>query len=449
MKQLLSKYTATAVVLAVTLAACTGGGNQQVNPTPTPGGSTEETILIWWNLFEPEENVRPLIDAYENLHPNVTIQYDQRGVRNGVEGYRSELDVVLNDNNALSTPDIFTVHNSWMTVYEKYVSPAPSNTFTPADLQDFYPVVTSDFAYNDRLLAIPVYMDALAIIYNKAKLQEALYTFPSDDWLEFSTQAKNLTRRDANNRIISSGFSAVFPNNTEFNFDMFNLLLLQNGVQMTNGAGTATFASDAQIGKADEALTFYRSFVGSAGVWTEDQKIDIASFLEKKLAMYAAPSWRLIDVLEYNEEYNLGIDVGVAPVPQLGSINNDEEIYWPTYWGQTVSKESSNTAVAWDFLQFITQAEQLKTLDQTVKANGRPIGILYPRISMAGEITNDPEANELLGPYMQALANSRNWRIPDGDRVKAAFDQVLLGDQDLNNAQETVTNLYKPQEEEE
>lgn len=447
MRTAVAKYISLIIILSVTLVACTGGGDEQViDTTPAPDeGSTAETILIWWNLFEPEENVRPLIDAYEATHPNVTIQYDQRGVGDGVDGYRSDLDVVLNDDNPLSTPDIFTVHNSWMTTYERYVSPAPSNTITLGDLDDFYPVVGDDFAYNDKILGIPLYMDAIAIIYNKAKLQEALYTFPSDDWLEFSTQAKNLTQRDTSNNIVSAGFSAVFQENVEFNVEMLYLLMLQNGVSMTDPTGeVAIFAEDSERAKSQEAYQFYRSFISSGdGTWNSSQKVDIASFLEKKLAMYAAPSWRLIDILDYNEEYSLGLDVGVAPVPQLGSINNDEEIYWPTYWGQTVSNESSNSAVAWDFLQFITQPEQLELLDQTVKANGRPIGILYPRQSMATKITDDQSANEYLGPYIQALANAKNWRIPDGDLAASAFNQVLNSSTQFESAQSVINNAYE------
>lgn len=108
----LYKRIAVALVVIFTIAACTGGGTT-TNPTPTPNQQNQgNVILIWWNMFEPEENVRPLIDAYEALHPNVDIQYDEKGTTDGVAGYKDTLNTVLDDNDKLSTPDIFTIHNT-------------------------------------------------------------------------------------------------------------------------------------------------------------------------------------------------------------------------------------------------------------------------------------------------------------------------------------------------
>lgn len=427
------KTIALSLLALIFLSACTSPDTGSVTPVPT--SQPENTILIWWNLFEPYENVKPLIDAYTARNPNVTIQYDQRGVRNGVSGYRSELDTVLNDGNPLTTPDIFTIHNTWGRAYEDKISKAPTTIVSADTTGALYPVVLSDFAY-DGVLALPLYVDALAIIYNKDKLLEGAYTFPSDDWLEFSRMATNLTKYDNSNRMISGGFAAA-EGNTQFAAEMLNVFMIQNGVTMSDQNGVAVFADPANKAKSEEALSTYKRFVsGSTVSWSASMKLDIASFLEKKLAMFAAPSWRLIDIINYNQEYNLGLNFGVAPLPQLGSLSDTETKYWASYWGQTVSSDSRNSQIAWDFINFISQPEQLRLLDQTIKENGRPIGIIYPRQNMSGEVLSDQRSTELLGPYVQAMSRAVTWSMKDGDIMKDEFRKVLSGQATFEAAQQ-------------
>ncbi|MCA9383738.1 carbohydrate ABC transporter substrate-binding protein [Candidatus Dojkabacteria bacterium] len=430
-----TKFYRTLVLFATvifTLAACTNGGSGDgTEVTPTPLGGDQQVILIWWNLFEPVENVQPLIDAYETLHPNVTIQYDEKGI-DGIDGYEQTISSALSDNDPLTSPDIFTIHNTWAGKYEQYISKAPESIVTQENMADFYPVVNQDFNSNG-IVAVPIYLDTLAIIYNKDKLISGGYTIPSDDWSEFQLQAKQLTEKNNNNQIVSGGFSAGIPENSEFYFDMLNLLFLQNGVQMTDESGQAIFAD--QIESSD-AVNFYRTFyTGTDATWSSSFKLDVAAFLESDLAMYAGPSWRLIDILNFNNAFALNLDVGVVPVPQLGG---DQSVTWATYWGQTVSNDSTNKEVAWDFINFITQAEQLRLLDQTVKDNGRPVGIIYPRQSMASDISGD----EYLGPYVQSLPDAQTWDMYDGFAVKETFDnQIINGSGGLEAIQGIVNQI--------
>jgi multiple sugar transport system substrate-binding protein len=421
----------------VMLTGCTNGNNQ-TTPTVTPTSS--EVVLIWWNQFEPQANVQPLIDAYTAQHPNVKIQYVEKGVTNGVDGYKAELDSTLTDSDPLNTPDIFAIQNNWSGFYEKYISMAPVSAIAESDLGDFYPTVKSDFFRDGAVEAVPLYLDTLALIYNKDKLINKGYTLPADQWSNLQIQAGigKLTEVTSNNKISSAGFSAALSSNTEFNFELFNLLLMQNGVNMTDSNGlNATFATGSDAAKTSGALTFYRSFTsGSTQSWDVNQKKDIAAFLENHLAVYAAPSWRLIDVINYNQKYSLQLKIGTAQMPQLSGT---DPVYYATYWGQTVSKDSSKAATAWDFIKFITQAEQLRLLNTTVTNNGRPIGILYPRASMASEITNP-----LLKPYVDSLAKAKIWNMNDGYTMKKDFDKFFTENStDLTQLQSQATSVLQ------
>ena len=411
------------------LAGCTPGTEGNLTPTPAP-----QVVLIWWNLFEPEENVKLLIEAYQNAHPNVTIQYSQKDTTTGIDNYKTELDEALGDNDPLTTPDIFSIHNTWTDKYAQYIATAPASVLTQNDLDDFYQVVKDDFVHNNNIYALPLYLDTMAIIYNKDKLQNAGYTVPAELWSDFKVQAQALTTKNQSNLIDTAGFSANIPENSEFMFDMINLLFLQNGVQMTDvTASRAIFSTQRE---AQDAIDFYQSLTkGTNPTWNKQFKKDIAMFLEKRLAMYAAPSWRLIDILNYNNTFNLGLNVGVAPVPQVAG----DSVHWATYWGQTVAKDSIHQDVAWDFIKFITQAEQLRLLNKTVKDNGRPIGIIYPRQSMASEISNDP----YLGPYTLSAARAKSWNMKDGYAMKKTFLLEFAGDVKAETLESAATNVLQ------
>ena len=412
------KYTKMLLVVVLSLVLFTGcKKDDQANQNGDDNNSQDQVTLIWWNMFDSEENVKPLIDAYTSQNSNVVIQYRQQGVTGGVTSYKNLLDNALSDAETINDPDIFTIENTWVGKYEEYISPAPSDQFNNDYYGDFYPLVKEDFA-KDVALGVPLYVDSLAVIYNKDKLIEGGYTVPDNDWSEFKNQAKSLTQRGSNNKIVSAGFAAASGNNVQFNFDILSLLMLQNGANLNSPSVLESFSTNSDvIGTFD----FYKEFYGANGSWDDEQKLDIAAFLEGRLAMFIAPSWRLNDLLIYNEKYNLDLDIGIAPIPQLTGTDN---IAWGTYWGQTVSKASPNTNEAWKFIKFITEADQLRLLDKTVKDNGRKVGVFFPRLSMSSEISDD----QYLRVYTQAMPFAKSWYMKDGYIIENEFNKYYTGE---------------------
>ncbi len=416
------------VVLIVILSSKKNTNNGTVNPT----SSDQQINLIWWNLFEPKENVQPLIDAFEKDNPNIKIQYTQMG-KDGIDSYYNELEEGLTDTDVVTSPDIFPIHNTWVGKFQKNITPAPASTVPASTLDDFYSIVKKDFYKSQKLYGLPMYLDSIAIIYNKTKLKEKGYQAPANTWNDFKTQAMDLTTRGQNNKITYAGFSAFDPNTSEFYFDVMNQLFMQNDVIMVNSDGRTSGISEDS--KASDAFNYYKKFYdGNESTWNPDFKKDIAAFLENHLAMYAAPSWRLIDVLNYNKYYKLNLDIGVATMPQLSGAG---DYYWPTYWGMTVAKDSQYPEESWKFIKFITEAEQLETLNKTVKDNGRPIGIIYPRLSLASNNQSDP----YLAPYATSLAKAQNWDMKDGWALKKALDGIFSRNPEIDAVQGAVIKV--------
>lgn len=428
---LIAVFAVILIVLLIVLANRKGNTPTNGNMTPTPTSNNQKISLTWWNLFEPEANIAPLIAAFNQVYPNIEIQYVQVG-KDGVANYRGDIESVLADEDIVTSPDIFPIHNSWAGKYQKLTSPAPSSVINQTDLDAFYSVVKEDFSSNGSVYAVPLYLDSIAIIYNKTLLANEGYTTPAKSWGDFELQAKNLTKFDANSKIIQAGFSAYYPNNAEFYFEIMNNLLRQNGVVMLDATGKSKISAQQE---ANSAILAYEKFVkGEYKSWDETLNKDIALFLEGKLAMYPAPTWRLNDILKYNQQYSLGLDVGVSQIPQY---YNSQEYYYPSYWGLTVSKDSQHAEAAWNFIKFITSAEQLKTLNDTVIANGRVKGIIYPLKAMAEENLLDP----LLAPYVNSLGLASNWKMYDGFALKKSWDEVFESELSIKGLENSINSV--------
>src|SRR5690606_206952 len=138
-----------------------------------------------------------------------------------------------------------------------------------------------------------------------------------------------------------------------------------------------------------DAATFYKSFaVGASSTWDSTFNNESAAFLEKKVAMIAVPSFRLREIIRLNEENNLGIDIGIAQMPQVEG-QEDSILNWANYWGAMVTKNRPNSIEAWEFLTWITQPEQLQKLSENVRQEAGYFGTLYPRQDMQDLLKDD------------------------------------------------------------
>jgi len=421
------------LVLPLFLYGCTTGPTS--TPTPSPTTVAEQVVLHWWGVFETIEDVQPLIDKYKSENSNIKdIQYVQKPLNGDESAYRTMIDSFIADKE--QTPDIFLIQNTWAGKYSSLITPAPNNIIDEAYFADFYNVVKKDF-YRSGTIALPQYMDAIAIIYDENKLIAEGFSKPSAQWSDFKVMAQRLTKKGTGNTLSQAGFSAGYYENVQFRFDLINLLMLVNAVKMTDIQElSATFYTPENMEDTERAIEFYKSLGTTA--WSKEMKKDIAEFLEGRLAMYAAPSWRLIDILNYKKQFNLNLTVAVAEVPQLSNYS----AYWASYWGYTVSKNSPNSTESWKFIKFLNEKASLELLDKTVKENGRPIGIIFPRKSMNIQLAND----KYLGPYIAALDKAETWYMYDGFKMKNAFNSVLSklsGFDGLSSLQSTATAIMK------
>jgi len=389
------------------------------NKTPTTTNTNRNVVLQWWGVFMDPEVVQPLIEEYQEANSNVTIEYANKWSNGNFvqasDTYRTELNRVLVNNDPVELPDIFMVHNTWAGDYETRSQPSSVYDFTTFS-NTFYPAAVNDFAKSGTVYGVPMWMDTLAIIYNKDLLADADLTEPPTSWPRFKTVAEALTKRNGS-KIEQSGFASGQTTNFSFYFELVNLLLFQNGVTVQDAQGNPIFSTNP---KAVEAVRFFKSFSDSNSSWDATLKNDSALFLEEKLVMTIATSWRLREILKFNESADININLGVSQIPQLEG-QSQEVINWADYWGNMVTKNRPYTVEAWQFLEWLNEPEQLQKLSQNIENKEGHFGMLYARKDMQDELQED----EYLRVYNQSLPFAQTWYMVKGDDVKALFKEML------------------------
>lgn len=370
-----------------------------------------DVTLVFWGFWEEEEAMHPLIEKYEAENPGVKISYAIQPLKN----YDSLLYTRYEQSETTEepAPDIAMIHNSWLPKYEKFLSPLPETVMSKDTYStEFYPTALDDFTGRDgKIYAIPHQIDGLMIIYNKELLQNAGYTSPPSDWDSFMEAARNLTTKDSTGKISQSGLAIGTSKNITNSIDILSYFFLQNLAEIMNEKrNQVTLTSQ----RAITALETYTSFVSEQdATWAIYLPSDLTSFVNGDLAMMFGTSWTALEILEQTDD----IEFGMAPLPRL--VNN-EEVYYSTYWGTTVSKSSENSKEAWKFVEFLSQPDQLRRLYQNA-AKIRTFGEPYPRVSMNQELL-DNEYTQALG-YM--APHMKSWQMGEQSFVENLLKQGI------------------------
>ncbi|MBU0708529.1 extracellular solute-binding protein [Patescibacteria group bacterium] len=372
------------------------------------GSSLEEITLTYWGLWEEAAVIQPLIDKYQSLNPGVTIEYQKRDISDYFETMRARISTDL-------SPEIIRVHNTWVPVLKEYLSSLPSEVMDNTTYQQtFYPVTDDTLLLDGKYYGIPLGIDGLALLYNRSLFSQAGISSPPKTWDEFKIISKELTETDEKGRIIQAGAALGYGDGIEHAVDIIGLIMAQNGVSFADEAGKVSFHksfSEEGNNLGEDALSFYKLFATSRKSWNPDWDSALNAFVQGKLAMMFAPSYRLLDIWARNP----GLSVGVTQVPQLSEEEGEDQWNWATFWVEVVPKKGQYRDEAWKFLHFLSQKESLTEMYRLAE-NQRQFGKPYPRQDMAAELIN----HQYLGPYISQARTYRSWNLTD-----FTFDEQL------------------------
>jgi multiple sugar transport system substrate-binding protein len=346
--------------------------------------------LTYWRVFDGPDAFQESFDKYRGIHSNITINY--RKLR--YEEYEAELLNALAEDRG---PDILSIHNTWIKKYQNKLSPLPAETtmvylveqgtikkesiptlkttksLTLKDIKEkFVDVVYSDVVLDDqKIYGLPLSVDTLALYYNRDLLNNAGMTQAPQYWnKEFQQNIKKLSKQDQIKGIVQAGISLGASSNIERYSDILTVLMMQNGANMMNGTQVLfntvpAAAKETNYNPGLEALRFYIDFSNPAKEvysWNSELPNALEMFISGNLAMMLSYSYNLPIIKAQAPKMNFS----VSKLPQIEG--SPIEINFANYWVETVSKKSKYPNEAWDFVQFITQEEQVKKyLDKTKK----------------------------------------------------------------------------------
>ena len=278
-------------------------------------------------------------------------------------------------------------------MFKSELATVPTNVMTAGEFsQTFYPVAVSDLTSGTGFIGIPLEYDGLGLYINNQIFEASGKTVPAT-WDDLRQTAIELTVKDDQGIIQQAGAALGRTENVDHWQEILALMMLQNGVRMTNPTGKL----------AEDALDYFSVFSSVDGVWDETLPSSTTAFAGGKLAMYLAPSWRVFEI----KAQNPNLDFKVVPVPQLPKQSSSEaNVAYATYWVEGVWAKSPNADTAWDFLKFLATRESLQKM-YTAAARTREFGEPYPRVDMQSLLVADP----LAGAFVAQAGEAQSWYL--------------------------------------
>ncbi len=400
--------------------------------------------LEYWRVWDGPDDFADIIAKYKQLHPYVTINYTKLRY----DEYEEKLiDAFAEDRG----PDIFSIQNTWIRKYKSKIAPMPSTitmaypvvkgtlkketvielrtkkSLTLKELQDkFLDVVYDDVVIKDKgekedkptekNYALPLYVDNLAMFYNRDLLNNAgIIQIPRFWNKEFYKDVKKLTKQNNKGKIVQAGVALGGSDNIVHSPDILSVLMMQSGAVMMDESRRVMFhleqvdANGQSFYPGQMALRFYSDFANPAKevyTWNKNMDNSLDLFAQGKLAIMFGYSYMIPQIRAQAPKLNFS----VARLPQ---IEGNDEVNFANYWVEVVSKKiltdpedikkgqkyvKQKLDTAWDFLQFLTAEEQAKMYLQKTK---RPTAL---RSLIESQIDDQD-----LGVFAEQLLTAKSW----------------------------------------
>jgi len=350
------RWLIAALTLVVVATACTFGDSETA---ATDGGGTdgEQVTLRMWAHRSKSFNkaLRDAAAAYSDEHPNVTIELETFDY----DTYIQTLQTALPAGNA---PDIIHMFGTWTCSYADNLTPVPDDVISLTDAQAaFFAGPLGGFTCDDTLYGLPQESNVEygATLVNTAMAEAAAAnTGGWTTWDEFIADATKMTVIQ-DGAITRAGYNFTSGDALAHSFLS---LILQGGGNYLNEDGTA-FTLNTPEG--ERALTLMKSMVDAQIIdpvlYNDEQNWVGDCYFTELCAMGLVGPWAVAD---YAEDYpEITANTIYSELPPL---DESKAFVADSGWGLSVSTDSTNADVAWDFARFAAlDAPNAETWNQT------------------------------------------------------------------------------------
>lgn len=383
--------------------------------------------IDYWTVYDNVDMLRQFAKEYKAIRPYVTINVRQVQYQE----FNNLFVGALADDVA---PDIVSIQPQWLREQQQRLSPMPSVvnvatvsvkdglqkevTVTPVQAamptvsqvrRNYLSAVGNDVIIDDIAYGLPLAFDNLAVYYNPALLDAAGIALPPTNWVEFVDAVKKTTKFDADGNLVQSGVAMGTGTNVDNAFDVASVLMMQNSVPMETN-GIVQFANDLkQVGLAHptiKALSFYRDFADPTRdtyTWNNEQAPAIDAFARGKVAFYIGNAFDAERIRARGPQ----VKFDVLPLYQL---NQDNPVNAANYWIEAVVKKSPDKDIAWDFIRYMSAAENI---DRYVKATNQPSPL---RSQLAQQVA---DSSSIVSHFAAQSLVSKTWY--KGNNYQAAI----------------------------
>lgn len=340
MKKFISVLTISALSLSV-LASC-GSSDENTSTTEDTGETgTEATetadepveLVVWESLEGPDEFIHQAGEAYTELHPNVTIKFQN------VEVGDSSSQIAL-DGPAGVGPDLFAAPHDKLgeLVAGGHILP----TTNPDEVTDLVLAsCASAVTYDGTMYGYPVSAETYALFYNKDLISEEAVPKTWEDLATFS-----------------AGFNSENTDKYGFAMDVGNayytiLFTTSNDNRLFGPDGTDTTTTNINSADSVAGMEFFQSLrttaldVPAADLTTA---VGDAAFTDGNIALYVSGPWNTKPFAD------AGINFGVTTIPSLPGNDTPAATFSGTRTMQ-VSAYSDYPEEAADFANFLLSDE--------------------------------------------------------------------------------------------
>lgn len=359
--------------------------------------------LEFWGVGDEPKVWQETISKFESTYPNVRVRYTKFDVTT----YEKQLIDALA---AGSGPDVFMFHNTWLPKHANKIVQVSQGQLTLSTFRNLFPVVAEqDFIKDGRIFAVPIYIDTLALFYNRDVFDNKRIALAPTTWDELKAAILKVRELNASGSISRAALSIGGTTKSVPNAaDILSLLMLQHKTEMVNPDVSRMAISNPQ-GLA--ALNFYTQFSNPKSVyytWSDSFKPSIDSFTAKQSVMILAYAADIPEIKTKNPALNFA----VASAPQF---NKDEAINFANYWGLAVSAKAPYPKEAWDFTLLTTT--NVETSRNYTALTGKPPAMRF----LINEYLNNPT----LGMFAAQALTARSWPQADNTEVKRVFNNMI------------------------
>lgn len=452
----LRRVFAFCLIVVLLGQGCTKG------PTAEAVKLSEKKDIEIWGVVDDEYAYRDILESFHATYPYATITFK----RFRLEEYEDKLLNALAEDKG---PDLFMIHNTWVGKYASKILPQPpkikvaeqivtgtlkkevtlevreSRTESPTNVRkDFVDAVAADAIRSvdvstdptkkdmqERVMALPMSVDTLALYYNKDLLNAAGIATPPETWSQFQEQVKKLAVVGPSGNIIRAGAGFGTGKNVERSSDIISLLMMQNRTVMADSNGYPMFARIPQALSQElkeppsfEALRFYTDFANPGKdvyTWNADQPNSLDAFIMGTAGFFIGYSYELPVIRARAPKLNLGI----THIPQ---IDQTQEVNFANYWMWTVSKKTESPDLSWRLANYLTDEEHAKIYLDAAKRPAARRALIDAQLEDAD-----------IGVFASQLLTATSWyRGIDPEAAEGAMieliDTIVSGTLDIQKA---------------